>query len=241
MCADQRRHRGAHPQDQQLFAARHHAVLRQAVADLSWLLSKDYAPTAALKLVGDHFALKDRQRLAVARAACADAQKIKRQQTSLPLAAIAGQHLLLDGFNLIITVEAALSGGVLLACRDDCLRDLASVNGSYRAISETAAAIDLLSQTLLTAAPASATWLLDQPISNSGRLAQRIRELAAAHGWPWQVQVVMNPDKLLGDADGIIITSDSNILDAAKSWINLPALLVKKRLPQAWIIDLSGV
>lgn len=238
---DHRRHRGAHPEDEKLFAAAHHAALRQAVADMSWLLSKAYAPTAALKLVGDHFALKDRQRLAVARAACADEQRIKRQRACLPLSAVAGQHLLLDGFNLIITVEAALSGGVLLACRDGCLRDLASVHGSYRAVSETETAIGLISQTLLAAATASATWLLDQPISNSGRLAQRIRALAAARGWPWQVEVVMNPDQLLRATDRIILTSDSNILDAATRWINSNALLIKEHLPQAWIVDLRGI
>ena len=32
-----------------------------------------------------------------------------------------GERLLIDGFNLLITLEAALSGAVLLRCRDDVL------------------------------------------------------------------------------------------------------------------------
>ena len=233
-------HRGAHPADQKLFAPSQHATLRQAVSDLSWLLSRDYAPAASLKLVGDHFKLKERQRLAVARAACSNQQRERRQQSCLPVAAVAGQQLLLDGFNLIVTLEAALSGGVLLNCRDGCLRDISSVHGSYRAVSETERAIQLLGETLLAAQPAAVTWLLDQPVSNSGRLAQRLRKIALTHNWPWQVEVVFNPDKELRASNKLAVTADSNILDYVRRWLNLTPVVIAERLPQAWIVDLQS-
>ncbi|HZF38381.1 MAG TPA: DUF434 domain-containing protein [Blastocatellia bacterium] len=238
MHADSIRHRGAHPADQRLFAPKYHENLRQAVGDLSLLLSRGYAPAASLKLVGDHFALKERQRLAVARAACSDRQGESRERTRLPLESINGQDLLIDGFNIIVTTEAALSGGVLIRCRDGCVRDMSSVHGSYRSVAETEEAIRLISETLLGAKPASALWLLDQPVSNSGRLARRIREMAAEHNWPWRVEVVMNPDKVLRSSDQIAVTSDSNILDGVKSWINLGAILVTERLPEVRVVDL---
>src|SRR3712207_7730451 len=50
-----------------------------------------------------------------------------------------------------------------------------------------------LFRSLAALGPASVLWLLDRPVSNSGRLAQRVRELAAARGWPWQVEAVFNP------------------------------------------------
>jgi len=225
-----------------LFVLKHHETLRQAVVDLSLLLSRGYAPTASLKLVGDHFALKDRQRLAVARASCSDRQKESRNQNRLPLESIKGRDLLIDGFNIIVTMEAALSGGVLIRCRDDCVRDMSSVHGSYRTVAETEEAIRLISETLLGAEPASAVWLLDQPVSNSGRLAQTIREMAAKRDWPWSVEVVMNPDKVLRASDQIVVTSDSNILDnlkdGVKGWINLGEILVTRHLPEAWVVDL---
>jgi hypothetical protein len=236
---EDRRHRGAHPKDQLLFAAATLPALRRCVADLSWLLSRGYAAAASLKLVGDHFALKERQRLALARASCSDQQRESRERTRLPLESINGQDLLIDGFNIIVTTEAALSGGVLLRCRDDCVRDMSSVHGSYRSVAETDEAIRLIGEILLGAEPASALWLLDQPVSNSGRLAQRIREVAAEHNWPWNVEVVMNPDKILQSSDQIVVTSDSNILDSVKGWINLGEMLVTQRLPEAWIVDLS--
>ena len=235
---EDRRHRGAHPKDQRLFDAARLPTLRGAVADLSWLLSRGYAPTASLKLVADQFALKERQRLAVARAACSDQQRESRERICLPLESVRGEDLLIDGFNIIVTTEAALSGGVLIRCRDGCVRDMSSVHGSYRSVAETEEAIRLISETLLGAKPASALWLLDQPVSNSGRLAQRIREMAAEHNWPWRVEVVMNPDKVLRSSDQIVVTADSNILDSVKGWINLGEMLVTQRLPEAWIVDL---
>lgn len=235
---ENRRHRGAHPKDRRLFDAALLPALRGAVADLSWLLSRGYAPTASLKLVGDQFALKERQRLAVARAACSDRQRESRERTRLALESITGQDLLIDGFNIVVTTEAALSGGVLIRCRDGCVRDMSSVHGSYRTVAETEEAIRLIGEILLGAEPASALWLLDRPVSNSGRLAQRIREMAAEHNWPWSVEVVMNPDKILRSSDQIVVTADSNILDGAKGWINLGDMLVTQRLPESRIVDL---
>jgi hypothetical protein len=234
---DRLRHRGAHPKDRQLFAEAERQALSGAVADLSWLLSRGYAAKASLKLVGDHFALKERQRLAVARAACSDQHRESRERARLPLESINGQDLLIDGFNIIVTTEAALSGGVLIRCRDGCVRDMSSVHGSYRSVAETEEAIRLISETLLGAKPASALWLLDQPVSNSGRLARRIREMAAEHNWPWSVEVVMNPDNVLRSSDRIAVTSDSNVLDGVKAWINLGEIL--ERLPEAWVVDLG--
>ena len=66
---DRRRHRGAHPRDRELFAPERIEDLRRAVGDLSWLLSRGYAPTSSLKIVGDRYDLAQRQRTAVARAA----------------------------------------------------------------------------------------------------------------------------------------------------------------------------
>jgi hypothetical protein len=235
---EDRRHRGAHPKDRRLFDAALLPALRGAVADLSWLLSRGYAAAASLKLVGDQFALKERQRLAVARAACSDQQRESRERTHLPLESVNGQDLLIDGFNIVITTEAALSGGVLIRCRDGCVRDMSSVHGSYRSVAETEEAIRLISEILYGAEPASALWLLDRPVSNSGRLAQRIREMAAEHNWPWSVEVVMNPDKVLRSSGQIVVTADSNILDSVKGWINLGEMLVTQRLPEAWIVDL---
>jgi hypothetical protein len=237
---DRRQHRGAHPEDARLFAPARLAALRASVAELSWLLGRGYATKAALKLVGDRHALEERQRLAVARAACADGQLTGRAARRVDPARVAGASLVVDGFNLIITTEAALSGGVIVRGRDGALRDLSGVHGSYRAVSETDTAVRLAGGALADLAPASVTWLLDKPVSNSGRLAQRIREVAVEAGWNWAVEVVFNPDREIVSAGGCVaVTSDSSILDGAARWLNFNEHLLARRVPGAWIVDLA--
>jgi hypothetical protein len=236
---DRRRHRGAHPSDAELFAPGQLARLRAATGDLSWLLARGYQTKSALKLVGDRHALRERQRLAVARAACAEDVCARRKARRLEAGAAAGAGLAVDGFNLVITVEAALGGGVLVLCRDGCLRDLSSVHGSYRAVSETQRAVLLVGEAMEAIGPASVLWLLDSPVSNSGRLAERIRHLAAARGWPWEVEAVFNPDRRIVESGRVAVTSDSNVIDGADRWINFSRHLVERHVPGAWAVDLS--
>src|SRR5436189_6324703 len=117
MSPDLRKHRGAHPEDRNLFAAEHLPALRTATRELSWLLTREYSMKGALKLVGDRYTLTDRQRLAVSRAACSDQSKEQRARKLISSDIVAGKDLIVDGFNLLITIEAALSRGLLMNFR----------------------------------------------------------------------------------------------------------------------------
>lgn len=238
MSPDHRQHRGAHPEDRKLFAPERHETLRQAASDMSWLLERTYAPTAALKLVGDRYALDERQRMAIFRVSCSPSHRAKGQASCLPVEQVQGQDIQIDGFNLLITVEAALGGGLILHCGDECLRDLASIHSTYKAVQETVPALTLIGSALHALCPRSVQWLLDSPVSNSGRLAQTIRELGAEQGWNWEAVTVFNPDTVLKASDQIIVTSDSAILDRATRWVNLAAYLLPLYIPDAWTVDL---
>ncbi|MCD6393995.1 MAG: DUF434 domain-containing protein, partial [Planctomycetes bacterium] len=97
---DKRKHRGPHPDDVRLFAAKNTDVLGSAVADYSMLLSRGYAPKSSLKLVGDHFALTERQRLAIMRSACSDDQLAGRLAKRLDVGELKGSPIVIDGYNL---------------------------------------------------------------------------------------------------------------------------------------------
>ena len=237
--SDRRQHRGAHPEDEKLFAYKNVSLLREANEELSWLLSRSYAVKSALKLVGDRHNLKERQRLALSRAACSDHSLKLRKERCLTVSDVRNESLIVDGFNLIITVEAALSGGVLLYCRDGCIRDLSSVHGSYRSVQETEKAIRLIGEAFATLQLKSARWLLDSPISNSGRLAQEIRNQAKEKGWNWSVETIFNPDAEILTSNRIAVTSDSIILDGVKHWINFNEYLIQKFLSDVWMLDLQ--
>jgi len=236
---DKRQHRGPHPTDVRLFAAGTLPALRRAVADLSWLLSRGYADASARKLVGDRYQLAQRQRLAVMRAACSDAARQWRKQREIPPERLQGETLAVDGYNLLTTIEAALSGGVILNCRDGCFRDLASMHGTFRSVQETLPALELIGGCVQGWRAARLEWLLDSPVSNSGRLKQTILELARSRGWTWQVHLVAAVDAALRGSPVIVASADSAILDRCERWANLARWIIERCVPTAWIVDLQ--
>jgi len=214
--------------------------LREAVADFSLLLTKGYADKSALKLVGDRFSLTQRQRLAVMRSSCSDPQRQSRLARRVPIEALPGRPIAIDGYNLLITVEAALSGGLIFEGRDGCFRDLASIHGTYRKVEETIPAVTLIGTFLAELRISEALWLLDSPVSNSGRLKTLIAQLASEHNWPWEIRLTLSPDAELSKTETIVVSTDSVILDACPQWTNLATEIVTQRLPSTPIIDLAA-
>jgi hypothetical protein len=52
------------------------------------------------------------------RSACSDQQLASRRQRCVTIKNLAGQSIAIDGYNVLITVEAAMSGGVIFKGRD---------------------------------------------------------------------------------------------------------------------------
>lgn len=236
---DKRRHRGPGPADAKIFAAKAIEALRGAVADFSLLLTKGYAEKSALKLVGDKFSLTQRQRQAIMRNACSEMQLSRRRGRCIALSETAGRAVTIDGYNVLITIESAMSGGCIFKGRDGTFKDLASVHGTYRKVAETIPALELTGSFLQEHNISDCKWLLDSPVSNSGRLKTLIAEIAEKNNWQWDIQLLINPDTELMKTDRIVASSDSVVLDNCKQWVNLAKEIIKQKTPDAWLIDLS--
>jgi hypothetical protein len=237
---DTRSHRGAHPDDGRLFAPEQLPALRRACVELAWLLDRGYALRSSLALVGNRHELRQRQRLALARCSTDAARCDRRRQHEAPRATAQGAELWIDGYNLLISVEAALGGGVILLGRDGCYRDLASLHGTYREVSETLPALRLIGQTIASWDVVHCRWLLDRPVSNSGRLRELMLEIANAEQWSWDVQLEFNPDTLLAASPAIVVSSDSVVLDRCAQWLNAARHIIDAKIPQAHIVALQS-
>ncbi|EGW21036.1 protein of unknown function DUF434 [Methylobacter tundripaludum SV96] len=230
-----------HLNDQALFSGEPLLRLRDAVYEFCWLLNRGYARHSVMQLVGDHHQLVKRQRLAISRAACSNTSRELRKTTCLQIEQIKDRQLVIDGFNLIISVETAMAGGLLLRCCDGCIRDIAGIHGTYRLVHETRQAIELIGNVLQAFSPASVLWLFDKPVSNSGRLAEMVRDIATVHHWNWQAELIDNPDQVIRNSGKVAITSDSAILDGGVQWVNLGAYLTTNHFHESWLIDFSDV
>lgn len=238
---DKRKHRGPHPDDHRLFTAEQIPVLRSAATDYAWLLSRGYANKSALKLVGDRYELEVRQRLALFRTACPDQALESRKQRELPPQDCSGLALGVDGYNLLVTVESALSGGIVLIGRDGCCRDLASMHGTYRKVCETQRALELIAERIVALEVARVDWYLDKPVSNSGRLKAMMAELLETRGWleQFNIELLDSPDRALSKYPGVVVTADGPVLDRCGPWTSLARGIVAS-VPDAWIVQLDA-
>lgn len=213
--------------------------MRGAVFDLSWLLSRGYASGSAVKIVGDRYELSARQRTAVMRCACSDEARAGRRAREVGMEQVRGRRLLVDGYNVLTTIEAALGGGVILAGRDGCYRDMASIHGTYRKVEETLPALELAGREMEALGVGECVWYLDSPVSNSGRLKGAIEAAARERGWAWRVEVVPNPDRVLMGTEEVVASADSVVLDGCVRWFNLARRVVEK-VEGAWVVEMSG-
>ncbi len=227
--------RGFDPEDRRWFSDENIKTLSIAQQEILWLLDRGYPISRVLDFVGNHHQLSARQRMALFRATASTQQCRHRIAHRLPLTAAKESALFIDGFNLIITLEVALSGSLLIRGNDGVLRDLAGLRGTYRLIEQTDAALLLLFNFLHQLEIPGASFFLDAPVSNSGRLRQKILAHAANWTFPVEVLLVPNADPLLSRS-GRVVSGDSVILDHCLSWFNLSAAIIDECIRDPWIV-----
>ena len=153
---------------------------------------------------------------------------------------LADRGVAIDGFNLLTTIEAALSKGVLIQGRDGCLRDMASMHGTYRTVSETIPALLLIGKQLALFDIQHTHWVFDRPVSNSGRLSAIVRQTAQDHGWDWTTELNDNPDRMLIEInDKVIVSADSYVIENSQAWWPLANAVVEASVQLPWVLNTS--
>ena len=230
-------HRQPHPDDPRLFSVAQIEKLHRAADEVVWLLGLAYSMDSAVRVVGDHHQLTTRQRNAISRVCCAEQLASARTARVIDAQSLRGAEVSIDGFNLIVTLETALGGGLVLACRDGCLRDLAGLRGSYHLLDDTSRAIELVGRELDALAAIRAEILLESAVSNAGRLRGAIESAAAQWRTPITVTLVRDADPILATR-GNVITADAAVLDRCTSWFNLARVIVEREIVSAWCVRL---
>ena len=219
--------RGYVPTDEKEFV-RQIEKLRSAGTDLYYLINRGYPIKSASVFIGNHYLLSERQRMALVRSVSPE-ERIRDRKAKEKPRLEEGAAVSIDGFNTIISLEIAFSGSTLLMCMDGTVRDLAGLRGTYRLIDKTDRAILAVRRVLEEERVKTAHFLLDAPVSNSGRLKEAIA--AGFAGSPVRVEfsVINDVDKQLYGKDNVI-TSDAIILDQCASWFNLVRRAVRLEL-----------
>ena len=215
--------RGYVPDDERNFSPAALETMRTASRHIHYLINEGYDLKQASTFVGNHFLLSERQRLAIMRSLATQeqlAQRKAKEKTN-------GKEVWIDGFNTIISLEVLFSDSILLSCMDGTVRDLAALRGTYRIIPETREAVRMLLDMLKEMNVETVHLLLDEPVSNSGRLKALIADAGEGYPFSMDIRVQKDVDRALYGKENVI-TSDSVILDQCSSWINFMAKCMER-------------
>ena len=225
--------RGYVDKDEELFGGSQRAKILSAANDARWLMNRGYSAESAITFTSNHYLLTSRQRMAIFRSILNDEDKTTRLKKEILKP---GTEVLIDGLNIIITLETALSHSLVLRGDDGVLRDVAGLHGTYRIIDKTAKAIEQILQTLSNLDVRNATFILDKPVSNSGSLKQLILEISRNFNLEVVVELDMNPDQIFVDKENVI-SSDGPVILRSSSWFNLNSMIVRDMIPDTWVFN----
>ncbi len=230
--------RGFDLNDKRWFSEKELLKIKKAHEEIKWLLDRDYKLESIMNFVGGRYQFSTRQRDALKRGTCSTKNEILRKSKELNINEIKDEILNIDGFNLIISLEVALSGGTLIVGDDGLIRDLAGLRGTYKLIDKTDIAIEYIFKFLESKEVKVINIYLDSPVSNSGNLKIRIIEHSNKYKIIANVILVNNADVVLEKLDNVV-TSDSTILDKCNSYINLSKSIINEYIHKANLISLS--
>ena len=204
--------------------------LQNASQDFRYLLNRRYPRKAALELVGNRYGLTFDERHLLHRGVFSSKDSQARRKKKISIQGVRNKDLAIDGHNVLITIEAGLSGRPLVLGDDGYVRDISGLSGSFKKTKRTEEAIQSIITVLKKWKPRQTLFLLDAPISMSGRLAEEIRDRLKRDNLLGDAMAVKVPEKILIGFPGIVATSDTDIIDRSKKVLDLAGYVITKRI-----------
>ncbi len=203
--------------------------LEKAAQDFRFLLNRGYPRKAALELVGNRYGLTSDERHLLHRGVFSDSDSESRQNKKASIGDIRGKDFVIDGHNVLITVEAGISGRPLVLGDDGFIRDISGISGNFRKTETTEKAIQLIANTIRQIKPRQTLLLFDAPISKSGELAEEVRSYLKKENLPGDAMAVKVPERILIGFPGVVATSDTAIIDRSKKVLDLAGYIIAKK------------
>jgi hypothetical protein len=210
--------------------------LQQAAEDFRHLLNRKYPRKASLELVGNRYDLTFDERHLLHRGVFSDVDSEARRKKIISIKEVQYKDLAVDGHNVLITVEAGLSGRPLILADDGFIRDISGLSGSFKKTEVTEKAIRLIVTFLKKWKPRHTLFLFDAPISKSGILAQELRNLLKKENLPGDALAMKVPENTLIGFQGVIATSDTAIIDRSEKVIDLAGSVIKTTIGLQYLI-----
>lgn len=201
----------------------------RAIEDFRYLLNRGYNRSSALRFVSDKYGLDIKGRNILERSVFSEKDARKRRSKLVDIEEIYNQRLLIDGYNVLITVENILYGGEIVECDDGFIRDVSATFGKYKIKKETFDALDKILSVLKKFNPGEVIFCFDSQVSYSGKLSQIVRNELKRRNIRGNAKTFKNVDYVLINESGIVCTSDRVIIDKVKKVLDIPRYIYKMR------------
>lgn len=212
--------------------------LARAANDARWLLERGYPRQRVIDLTGDRYGLDADARQMLGRGVFSPAEAGARRGKLQGLAALRGANPAIDGHNVIITLENALRGEVLLLADDGAVRDIARLGRNHKPGPESLHAARMAVEALARAEVARADFMLHAPLPKSGWLAAEIRAMLEAAGLKGDARTVDSPRARLRGWPGPVCSADSAVIDNAHTPVDLAGEIIRAMTPH---MDLTSL
>ncbi|MFH1403864.1 MAG: DUF434 domain-containing protein [Candidatus Altiarchaeota archaeon] len=201
-------------------------------SELKYLLDAGYNRQSSLDFVSNHHRLDIPERNRLNRIVFSEKEVKDHKNKLAPLSSMRGGKVAVDGYNVLITVEAILSGGEYFKCMDGFIRDNSMVFSNHRIRKATFDAIESILSVLKGARPSEVLFMYDSQVSRSGELAGYTRHSMMVNDVKGVARTSPRVDYELKKLDMITATSDSRIIGLVSTAVDLPQA-VSRRLRQA--------
>jgi len=204
--------------------------LSEPAMDIRYLLSRGYKRKSAITFVSNHYLLTEPERHILTRLVFSPQRADHRNKKKLECSQLKGCDVLVDGYNVLITIETAFKNEPLWFADDGFLRDTSGIFSNHKITDATCMAVDEMLSTLSILKVRSANILLDSQMSNSGILAEIIRKRSKDHTFKADTRTSKHVDHDLREAgkDAVIATADSVIVDNVDQVVDITECWLKQ-------------
>lgn len=203
----------------------------EAARDYKYLLNRGYPQKASLDFISANYRLTSAERNLLLRCIHrdADSEAIKRKTVYC----VKELELVIDGYNVILTITSAIEGLPLFLCDDGFVRDLRS---SYVKNFESPAvekAIQYITRAIDLLRVKEVVMVLDKNVSWSAKHAEMLR---TAYG----ISVIMaaKADVAVIGSGKVVSSSDFVILSRSERVYDLAQFIVRNVMPDTIIVEL---
>jgi hypothetical protein len=208
--------------------------LLKPARDIRSLLRWGYPKFATISFVATHSQLSAEERYILTRVIVSPERVVSRINKKAACTGIRDKDLLLDGYNVLLSMDSLLKKEPIWFCDDGYIRDTRYYFSKAKQAEDIEESLDLVLEFLSENHPKSAIFLLDAQISRSGELAGLIRRKMNEYGISGEARTSKTADFELKAEGGnpvksvIVATSDGIVIDSVLQVIDIPACLMEK-------------